>query len=271
LSTGGDVLSLEIAEVEKKEPNQEDRHPRLIASVGHTVRFIAIIAALGVAGTSLQIHLHSQASKKLPVALVPYKSFVPLCLSVILAEWALVFFVWRGIRVKGVKLRVLIGGSWTSGKRISSDLFLGVGIWIVSLFVIVVPGVSFLAGRSPHGNPGGPVLTHNVFEVVLWVIASVSAGFCEEVAFRGYLQRQFRALTGNTGVAVLLQAIVFGYGHAYEGLAIAIANVIFGLLFGLVAWWRKSLRPGMVAHAWTDIFVNLFPKMVWGLAAFLKP
>jgi hypothetical protein len=27
---------------------------------------------------------------------------------------------------------------------------------------------------------------------------------------------------------------------------------IFGLLFGLLAWWRKSLRPGMIAHAWHD-------------------
>jgi hypothetical protein len=30
--------------------------------------------------------------------------------------------------------------------------------------------------------------------------------------------------------------------------------MLFGVLFGLLAVWRKSLRPGMIAHAWSDIF-----------------
>jgi hypothetical protein len=30
--------------------------------------------------------------------------------------------------------------------------------------------------------------------------------------------------------------------------------MLFGVLFGLLAVWRKSLRPCMIAHAWTDIF-----------------
>ena len=32
----------------------------------------------------------------------------------------------------------------------------------------------------------------------------------------------------------------------------------FGLLFGVVALWRRSLRPGMIAHAATDIMSGLF-------------
>jgi hypothetical protein len=46
---------------------------------------------------------------------------------------------------------------------------------------------------------------------------SLSAGFCEELVFRGYLQRQFHAATGNVVVAVALQAIVFGLVHTYQG------------------------------------------------------
>ncbi len=29
---------------------------------------------------------------------------------------------------------------------------------------------------------------------------------------------------------------------------------VFGALHGLLALWRKSLRPGMITHAWSDIF-----------------
>jgi hypothetical protein len=31
---------------------------------------------------------------------------------------------------------------------------------------------------------------------------------------------------------------------------------VLGILLGILAHWRKSLRPGMIAHAWGDI-VNL--------------
>jgi len=43
-------------------------------------------------------------------------------------------------------------------------------------------------------------------------------------------------------------------GHSYEG-AWAVAKITaYGILFGLLAAWRRSLRPGMLAHAWSDIF-----------------
>jgi uncharacterized protein len=267
---GGDVMSREIAEAEKKDSNGEARDPGLIAPLGHTVRIIAILALLGVAGAFLRIHLHSQASNKVAGALASHRSVVTAYLSLIVGEWWLLFAVWRGIRVKGLKLRDLVGSSWTSAKRISADLLLGAGIWLVSLVAIWIPLARFLASRSPHGYPGNATFHYSLLEGVLCVLSSVSAGFCEEVAYRGYLQRQFGALTGNSGVAVLVQAIVFGFFHAFEGLPAAIAAGIFGLLVGLVAWWRKNLRPGMVAHAWTDIFLNLLPKVFWGLAAILK-
>ncbi|MBZ5688613.1 MAG: CPBP family intramembrane metalloprotease [Acidobacteriia bacterium] len=79
---------------------------------------------------------------------------------------------------------------------------------------------------------------------------ALSAGFCEELAFRGYLQKQFQAITGSAGLAVLFQSIAFGIGHLYEGVG-PVARIT---LFGLLAIWRKSLRPGMIAHVWSDIF-----------------
>jgi uncharacterized protein len=50
------------------------------------------------------------------------------------------------------------------------------------------------------------------------------------------------------------QAVVFGIGHPYEGVGQIVRIMLFGVLFGLLARWRKSLRPGMIAHAWSDIF-----------------
>jgi uncharacterized protein len=89
-------------------------------------------------------------------------------------------------------------------------------------------------------------------EAVLWVPLAATAGFCEELVFRGYLQRQFLALTGNTAAAVILQGIVFGAGHLYQGLKGVIVISVYGVLFGILAVMRKSLRPGMIQHGAQD-------------------
>jgi hypothetical protein len=49
-------------------------------------------------------------------------------------------------------------------------------------------------------------------------------------------------------------SLVFGLSHAYEGAAGMIAITVYGALFCGVAILRRSLRPGMIAHAWHDIF-----------------
>jgi len=80
------------------------------------------------------------------------------------------------------------------------------------------------------------------------------SGICEEPRFSRLSQKQFQAIAGSTALAILFQAIVFGVGHLYEGIGAATRITLFGVLFGLLAVWRKSLRPGMLAHAWSDIF-----------------
>jgi len=84
----------------------------------------------------------------------------------------------------------------------------------------------------------------------------VAAGFCEEVAFRGYFQKHFEAMTGSSAVGVILQSILFGMSHDYQGLRAIIMIILFGLLHGVLAFWRTSLRPGMILHACLDIYAG---------------
>jgi len=50
---------------------------------------------------------------------------------------------------------------------------------------------------------------------------------------------------GNVSAGVVLSAIAFGAGHIYQGWRSAIIILVYGLLFGILAEFRKSLRPGM--------------------------
>ena len=52
-----------------------------------------------------------------------------------------------------------------------------------------------------------------------WCCLSATAGFCEEIVFRGYLQRQLAAFSKSTLMGVLLSAAIFGVSHGYEGAA----------------------------------------------------
>jgi len=99
---------------------------------------------------------------------------------------------------------------------------------------------------------------YRVAEILLWIGVSISAGICEELVFRGYFQRQFHAYTHSRWIALFLQAMLFGISHGYQGTVACVKIVIFGLLYGSLALWRKSLRPGKMAHAWSDILSGIF-------------
>jgi uncharacterized protein len=215
----------------------------LIAPVWHTAVFIAIFVGLSVIGGFFQ-----HAVKQQPQATAASGSFVPGYLSVVIFEWLLVLYVRRGIHKRGMRLRDLVGGRWATPQEVMKDIALGAGLWGV-----------WIGLMNPHLLGGGTnaaqgLLPRGILESLVWIPVALSAGFCEEVAFRGYLQKQFQAMTGSDGWAVVFQAIVFGIGHLYEGVGPVGRITLFGVLFGVFALWRKNLRPGMIAHAWTDIF-----------------
>ena len=98
---------------------------------------------------------------------------------------------------------------------------------------------------------------HGAVEIVLWILVSLSAGFCEEFVFRGYLMRQFAAWFGSWPAGLAASALVFGLGHAYQGLGPTLTIVVHGISFGLVALLTRGLVPGMTAHAVEDIVAGL--------------
>jgi uncharacterized protein len=89
-------------------------------------------------------------------------------------------------------------------------------------------------------------------EMMLFLILCISAGISEELVFRGYLQQQFARMGGRTWVGIALSAAIFGGAHGYEGIAGVLLIAAYGAMFGVLALLRRSLRTGMIAHAWHD-------------------
>ena len=61
------------------------------------------------------------------------------------------------------------------------------------------------------------LLPQSLLKILVWMGTCVTAGVCEEMAFRGYLQRQLHALSGSVVLAVLGQGLLFGLFHSYQG------------------------------------------------------
>jgi membrane protease YdiL (CAAX protease family) len=62
---------------------------------------------------------------------------------------------------------------------------------------------------------------------------------------------------------MLVSSAVFGMAHGYEGGKRMILIFVYGFLFSSLAELRKSLRPGMMAHAWHDAFTGLVLRLLF--------
>jgi len=95
-------------------------------------------------------------------------------------------------------------------------------------------------------------------EIAGWIVLCVVAGLAEEIIFRCYLHRQFVAWSrGKVAVAVVASAVCFGLAHGYQGARNMVLLTIFGAMFSVLAIFRRSLRPGIFAHAWHDCLAGL--------------
>jgi membrane protease YdiL (CAAX protease family) len=225
-----------------------------VAGTRHFLVFLAIAAAVTLAGFAAQ--QRPGAGDELVES---REQVIPIYVSITLLNWFLVFFVWRGIRRRGLTFRSLIRGRWTRVRDVARDLALAAAFW--GVFLGTAWGLDHIL---PQGQAKSIdlLLPRTAVEVGVWILTSISAGFCEEFVFRGYVQRQLLARSGNTPISVLGQSLVFGMMHAYQGWMPAVRIVVLGVLFGALAAWRKTLRVGMVAHAWHDVWAGWLANVI---------
>lgn len=178
----------------------------------------------------------------------------------IVYEWVLLAYVWWGLRIRRVRLSSLLGERFKSWGGFARYLIYAAVFWIIA--VLFLSGAELLLKHLHIGKTGPAakaiaLAPRNPLEVLLWLLVCITAGICEEFLFRGYLLRQFSSLGGKIWIGVLLSSLVFGVSHGYEGIASMIVIGFYGVLFCLLLLKTKSTIPGMIAHAWHDIFAGL--------------
>jgi membrane protease YdiL (CAAX protease family) len=218
-----------------------------LAPAWHTATLIALIIAVAATGTLL-----SRRGLAVQVTAAP-ASLLTLYLQMILVAWGLLFYVCRFGRRRNA-LPALVGQKWQSLDQVGTDLALAALAWLLLklcewMWMRLLPASSSAAVAV--------LLPHTGAERLVWVVVSVSVGLAEEVIYRGYLQTQLAAFTGRTEVAMVLQAALFGLAHADQGTSAMMRMALYGLGFGALARFRRSLLPGILCHVWTDLASGL--------------
>jgi CAAX protease family protein len=140
-----------------------------------------------------------------------------------------------------------------------SRLFVAAGL--VVLLVAVYGRTLAKVARAPEANrvalqkqfgEAAAVLPHTRRELGGFVALSLSAGFCEEFVFRGFLIAALSPMLGLWGAAAL-SLIVFALAHAYQGKRGIMTTGVIGGLMTLVVLGCQSLLPAIALHALIDI------------------
>ena len=149
--------------------------------------------------------------------------------------------------------------------------------WIISLTVGIVFGIAFkflmkaivmpLLGADPI-NQAFHYLAGNRAALPAAIYAMISAGFGEEIFFRGYMFERFGKLFGSgvwaKTIIVLITAGWFGLAHySLQGLAGVEQGTIVGLVFGTIFAITGRIWMLIFAHAAFDL--TALAMIYWNL------
>jgi membrane protease YdiL (CAAX protease family) len=260
--------------IELEQPQQLVTPPA-VAPAWHTLVLVAVILAISIRGASRFSAAHGPVNR-----LATYGLTAAM-------ELAMLAWVVLGLRFSKTPLRSLLGSFSSNIRSIATDLGFALVFWIASLMVLGTIGLAWSgveaalnhhqpaahdagqkdkAGQEFNPDPSqlkalravAQLAPSNAREIAAWTLLCLLVGFVEETVFRGYLQQQFiRLARGGVVAGVVLSALVFGGAHAYQGVRNVVLLSIFGVLFGLLALHRRSLRAGMFAHSWHDLIAGL--------------
>jgi len=163
----------------------------------------------------------------------------------------IVYFVWRNGEP-------VVDIGWTP-QNWFCEVILGMLLFVPFFYgaAAVGNGLRYIGLSSPKTPLPALVPGRSVSQSVLAFVLVAIIALAEETIFRGYLILRMKAVSGSSLAAVLLSAVIFSFGHGYEGSAGVVTVGIMGLAFALVYVWRRSLVAAIVMHFLQDFVVIL--------------
>lgn len=175
-----------------------------------------------------------------------HRFFLPFGVSICLLHWASLALTLWFVRRSGATPREI-------GLHLRAK-----GLFAFAAVVAVVGG-ALIALRTAfpiHEAPPGDWRVSYPFtldERIFFVFLALSAGFCEEVVYRGFAITALRQRGWRTWQAVALATLSFVMIHGVAAIFLFPFLIAAGLIYGGIFLWRKSLTPLIYLHALFDV------------------
>src|SRR5262249_10138216 len=92
---------------------------RLLAPVSHFVVVLVILAGVTLVNFLLFLAANRAAKPAEPTVPIESQSMARTLIISTCGEWAILFYVWAGVRSHGGRLRDLTGGRWSDWKQVA--------------------------------------------------------------------------------------------------------------------------------------------------------
>lgn len=209
----------------------------------------ALVLALGVPAAIWAFSKIVMAVVPLATTGTPEQRWVLWLVGGVAAEWTFVVGLWIVLRRRGSSFRNL--GVWRVGTWPGWVVALAAGALSIGSNLRFLPRMNV-----PIMNAFLPTGYHLVGALMM----GITAGFCEEVLFRGFLMTEFSSAGYGKTLQVLIPGIAFGLSHAgylNQGfvvwLGIMIPTALLGMVWGVAyLLGRRGLVPCMFAHFLND-------------------
>lgn len=131
------------------------------------------------------------------------------------------------------------------------------------IFVNQIVSLRRLATHPKEAHGLLPQLALRIFpqsfsERLAFLVVVATVAFCEELIYRGFVQRVFEDWSGGwVVVGIIGSAVLFSVAHWYQGRRGMASTLVVGVIFSVVRAWSGSLVPSMVAHFVADLTAGL--------------
>jgi membrane protease YdiL (CAAX protease family) len=131
-------------------------------------------------------------------------------------------------------------------REVLLGLLLGLGAWgaVLLALLVVAIGVWLVGGENALPKPSAIVPWLAALPIGVRLLVSLSAGFVEEIFFRGFLQPR---------VGIALSTGCFVLAHVSYGQPIMLVGItLLSLIYAFLVRWRQTIWPAIAAHALFD-------------------
>ena len=135
---------------------------------------------------------------------------------------------------------------WPGGRVVALCLLIGIGMWLFDtwLAVLLVELLGYTTPVPPDLFPTTPPQA-----ILLFLALTIAAPVCEELLFRGIIQRGYERRGPRVGI--IAGGILFALFH--QSLPQGLALLPIALVLGYVAWRSHSLWSSVLIHCTNNV------------------